>query len=95
MHTQQMHLLYTLHWPCSWPSLTSQVPGVYQKRLWVGTIAKGETEAYSPRNAIEYAGPGPEAPGDLWPLAIFFPALLPLSVSGLETPGRLGSRELG
>lgn len=27
MHTQQMHLLYTLHWPCPWPPSPSQVPG--------------------------------------------------------------------
>lgn len=40
--------------------------------MWLGTTAKGETEADSPRNAIEYAGPGPEVPVAPWPLAIFF-----------------------
>lgn len=38
----------------------------------MGTTAKGETVAYSPRNVTEYAGPGPEVPVDPWPLAIFF-----------------------
>lgn len=69
-----MHLLYTLHWLCSWPSPALPEEG------WVGTTAKGETEAYNPRNAHRACWAWSHSYSGSLITKQLFPALLPLSV---------------